>query len=213
MRTVIVTQPKHINKEDLEKDLSKYGILDRVDLIESSNTNNTFRAVYKKEGSLNTLLNSKQFKYCAVKMNIKISPIPSSPVIQYYPENQITNFSSLCDNVFNTVIIAFENGSKMEDIIKQIDRFGVYKQILYQCYEDRIEVAVTFDQVGSAQTLLNCNEYKSSAKMAKDLKPFRQNQPSFIPNQFGHQLHQTQNARKTYLSQSDQISISLNNDS
>lgn len=185
VKTVHVEQSLDVSIDKLRSMVEKFGKVDKLTIIETKHNSQVFEVVYNKTGSCDTILKSNQFKDCAKRANIHTSPVPTSPAIQYYPqEEEQSPALSLFDIRGNTVIIALEKDDDLKKFSEKMTNFGVYSRIVYQLFEDRKEVAVTFLHSGSSNTLLKCKEFQSSAVMAEDLFKYR--------SSLQHQQHQQQ---------------------
>lgn len=176
-KTVHIRQPSNVEIDHFRTTAEKYGKIDRLSVIETKPESKVFEVVYNKTGSCDTILKSNEFKGCSKKADIHLSHVAISPAIQYFPEDedQPSNLD-LFDIKANTVIIALEKDDNLIQFAEKMKNFGVYNRIVYQTFEDRKEVAVTFSSSGSISTLLKCKEFLNSAAMADELYKYRSQQ-------------------------------------
>ena len=176
-RTVLVEQSSDLPIDRMRTLAEKFGKVDRLLIIERKPDKSVFEIVYNKTGSCDTILKSNQFKECTKRAEIHPSPFPTSPVFEFYPEKEEKPGTfSLLDSRTNTVIVALEKGEDLTPFQEKLANFGIFNRILYQKFDDRIEVAVTFEQSGSMKTLLKCKEFLNSAAMADELFQYRSSQ-------------------------------------
>lgn len=194
VRTVIIKQSPFVVVEELKPLVEKFGIVEKLSIIESNDDFTLFKVIYNKIGSCDTILRSNLFKNCAKMADICVSPLSISPVFQFFPEPQQNENSnlSLFDIKMNTVIVALEKDDDLNAFFAKMENYGIVNRLVYQFFEDRMEVAVTFVQPGSSKTLLNCKEYSSSSVMADELFKYRSSQQYLMQQNLYIQKRQQQ---------------------
>ena len=217
VRTVIIKQSPFVVVEELKPLVEKFGIVEKLSIIESNDDFTLFKVIYNKIGSCDTILRSNLFKNCAKMADICVSPLSISPVFQFFPEPQQNENSnlSLFDIKMNTVIVALEKDDDLNAFFAKMENYGIVNRLVYQFFEDRMEVAVTFVQPGSSKTLLNCKEYSSSSVMADELFKYRSSQQYLMQQNLYIQKRQQQQQQQTSfqpnpLQQQQQMSFQTN---
>lgn len=171
-RSIILQIPQYM-KEYILQEIRKYGVIERIYEISTSDTLLTYQVVYSKEGSRNTAMSSSKLSQYASIPKFGHSLQPKSPVRQLFPPNDANSTVEDFTPARYAVIVALDREESFDKVLQKLPSFGEYTRILCQEYSDRTEYEIFFKMAGSMETLLTCKEFKNSAAPAIDLLAYR----------------------------------------